>query len=77
MTNQVDRVQPIKSSAKLPSATDLVVIGGGIIGIFTALYANRLGQKVVVIEKGRVACEQSSRNWGWLRQQGRDSDCYG
>ena len=23
-------------------------------------------------EKGRIAGEQSSRNWGWIRQQGRD-----
>jgi glycine/D-amino acid oxidase-like deaminating enzyme len=28
--------------------------------------------RVVVCEKGRVAGEQSSRNWGWVRQQGRD-----
>jgi len=27
---------------------------------------------VVVCEKGFVAGEQSSRNWGWIRQQGRD-----
>jgi glycine/D-amino acid oxidase-like deaminating enzyme len=26
-----------------------------------------------VIEKGYIACEQSSRNWGWCRQTGRDS----
>jgi glycine/D-amino acid oxidase-like deaminating enzyme len=29
---------------------------------------------VVLCEKGRVACEQSSRNWGWIRQLGRDND---
>ena len=28
--------------------------------------------EVVVIEKGRVAGEQSSRNWGFVRKQGRD-----
>jgi glycine/D-amino acid oxidase-like deaminating enzyme len=27
---------------------------------------------VFVVEKGRVAGEQSSRNWGWIRQLGRD-----
>ncbi len=27
---------------------------------------------VVVLEKGEVAAEQSSRNWGWCRQMGRD-----
>ncbi len=28
---------------------------------------------VTLCEKGRVAGEQSSRNWGWVRQQGRDA----
>lgn len=56
----------------VPQAADLVVIGGGIIGICTALYAARGGARVVVLEKGLVAAEQSSRNWGWIRQQGRD-----
>jgi glycine/D-amino acid oxidase-like deaminating enzyme len=27
----------------------------------------------VLCEKGRIAGEQSGRNWGWVRQQGRDS----
>lgn len=65
--NQVPRY-----TSALPAAVDLVVIGGGIIGICTALYAARSGAKVVVLEKGLVAAEQSSRNWGWIRQQGRD-----
>ncbi len=32
----------------------------------------RSGLKVVICEKGRIAGEQSSRNWGWIRQHGRD-----
>lgn len=56
----------------LPQSADLVVIGGGILGISAALYAARAGLSVVVCEKGRVAGEQSSRNWGWIRVQGRD-----
>jgi glycine/D-amino acid oxidase-like deaminating enzyme len=56
----------------LPEQADLVVIGGGILGISAALYAARAGLSVVVCEKGRVAGEQSSRNWGWIRVQGRD-----
>ena len=32
------------------------------------------GHSVFVCEKGRVAGEQSSRNWGWIRQQGRDPE---
>ncbi|CUH76723.1 NAD(P)/FAD-dependent oxidoreductase [Tropicibacter naphthalenivorans] len=58
--------------APLPDAVDLIVIGGGVIGICTALYAARAGLKVLILEKGRVAAEQSSRNWGWIRVQGRD-----
>ena len=57
----------------LPAEVDVVVIGGGVIGVFTALYAVRKGLSVALLEKGLIAGEQSSRNWGWLRQQGRDA----
>lgn len=63
---------PIQYEAELPASTDIVIIGAGIIGIATAWYLSKQGLKVVVCEKGRVAGEQSSRNWGWIRQQGRD-----
>ncbi len=59
-------------SQNQPRSADVVIIGGGIAGITTAWYLNQAGLKVVVCEKGRVAGEQSSRNWGWIRQQGRD-----
>lgn len=55
-----------------PAETECVVIGGGIVGITTALYLAEAGVPVTLCEKGRVAAEQSSRNWGWVRQQGRD-----
>jgi len=48
------------------------VIGGGIIGVSAALVLAERGVAVVVLEKGQVACEQSSRNWGWCRQARRD-----
>ena len=57
-----------------PASADVVVIGGGMIGVCTALFLAREGNKVALLEKGRVAAEQSSRNWGWIRQQGRDPD---
>ena len=63
---------PKQFNDPLPSKTDVVVIGGGIAGICSALYLAQRGVKVVVCEKGRVAGEQSSRNWGWVRQHGRD-----
>ncbi|MEQ6248378.1 FAD-binding oxidoreductase [Sulfitobacter sp. HNIBRBA3233] len=64
--------QPPRYTPDLPQDADLVVIGGGVIGVCTALYAARGGARVVLLEKGLVAAEQSSRNWGWIRQQGRD-----
>lgn len=51
----------------------MIVIGGGIAGISTAWFLAEQGVAVLVCEKGRVAGEQSSRNWGWVRQQGRDA----
>lgn len=63
---------PPEHDGPLPEATDCVVIGGGVIGICAALFLARKGRRVVVLEKGRVAAEQSSRNWGWIRTQGRD-----
>ena len=55
----------IESSPSLPQEADVVVIGGGVVGVFTAYYLARRGVKVALLEKGRVAAEQSSRNWGW------------
>lgn len=58
--------------AALPKEADAVIIGGGIIGICTAYYLAKQGLKPLVLEKGRVAAEQSGRNWGWIRAMGRD-----
>lgn len=70
----ISESHPVTYAGPLPEAADVVVIGGGVIGVCTALYLARAGQKVVLCEKGRIAAEQSSRNWGWIRQQGRDLD---
>lgn len=63
----------VDTSPELPEAADAVVIGGGIVGVFAAYYLARRGMKVALIEKGRIGAEQSSRNWGWCRQQNRDT----
>ncbi len=63
---------PIVFADPLPAEVDVVVIGAGIAGTATAFFLAERGVKVLLCEKGRVAGEQSSRNWGWVRQQGRD-----
>ena len=57
----------------LPDSADVVVIGAGIVGVSAAYWLARGGMKVVLLEKGRIGAEQSSRNWGWCRQQNRDA----
>ena len=64
---------PINYQDRLPQNVDVVVIGAGVIGISTAWFLARQGVSVLVCDKGRVAGEQSSRNWGWIRQQARDA----
>ncbi|TIU01486.1 MAG: FAD-binding oxidoreductase [Mesorhizobium sp.] len=66
-------LQQIETSDELPQSADAVVIGGGIVGVFAAYYLARRGLKVALVEKGRIGAEQSSRNWGWCRQQNRDA----
>lgn len=63
---------PVTFKDPLPSEVDVVIIGGGIAGIMTAWFLQKSGQTVLVCEKGRVAGEQSCRNWGFVRQAGRD-----
>lgn len=70
----INEGNPITYPGPAPDTADVVVIGGGVIGVCTALYLARGGHSVTLLEKGRIAAEQSSRNWGWIRQQGRDPD---
>jgi glycine/D-amino acid oxidase-like deaminating enzyme len=65
-------VQPVVSDEKLPGSADVVVIGGGIAGSAAAYALARKDISVALLDKGRVGGEQTSRNWGWCRQQHRD-----
>ncbi len=69
----ISMAQPARFAGTAPKACDVVVLGGGVIGVMTAWHLAMRGLKVVLCEKGRIAGEQSSRNWGWIRQQGRDT----
>ena len=52
--------------------SEVVVVGAGIVGCASAYFLARRGARVSVIERGPVPGEQSRKNWGFVRQQGRD-----
>ncbi|MBT8102888.1 MAG: FAD-binding oxidoreductase, partial [Gammaproteobacteria bacterium] len=64
---------PLNPPPQVPAAADVVIIGGGIVGVSTAWFLAKRGVNVVLCEKGHIAGEQSGRNWGWVRVQGRDT----
>lgn len=66
-------ITPVQTSPDFPKETTVVVIGAGIVGLTAALTLAERGIPVVVLEKGRVAGEQSSRNLGWCRKMGRSA----
>lgn len=63
---------PVTFQDHLPGKTDVVIVGGGIAGVMTAWFLQKAGKQVLICEKGRIAGEQSCRNWGFVRQAGRD-----
>jgi len=65
--------KPIPPVGRVPAQADVVIIGGGIVGVSTAWFLAGQGVDVVLCEKGHIAGEQSGRNWGWVRVQGRDT----
>lgn len=64
-------ITPVQTGTTLPAATTVVIIGGGIVGLTAALALAERNIPVVLLEKGRLAGEQSSRNLGWVRKTSR------
>src|SRR5437763_11177962 len=58
--------------ADVEREADVVIVGAGIVGWATGYYLARRGVRVVVVERGPAPGEQSRKNWGFVRQQGRD-----
>src|ERR1700730_1517529 len=50
----------------MPERADIVVIGGGILGLAHAWILARKGKRVVLIERGRRATGASVRNFGMI-----------
>ena len=61
----------VETDAGIPARADVVIIGGGIAGISALLSLAEKKVSAVLVEKGQLAGEQSSRNWGFCRTQGR------
>ena len=49
------------------SSADVVVVGGGIVGCAGADHLARRGVRVLLLDKGRIGHEQSTRNMGAVR----------
>jgi len=56
----------------LPRKIDVIIIGSGIMGCAAAYYLAKRGIKSLVLDKGQIASKQSSKAWGFVRQQGRE-----
>jgi len=64
-------IDSLSFADSLPDETDVVVIGGGIIGTSSAYRLAKRGVRVLLLEKDTIAYEQSGRNWGWAENIGR------
>ncbi|MDH2435448.1 FAD-binding oxidoreductase [Pokkaliibacter sp. MBI-7] len=64
-------LEAVKTQDQLPASTEVVIIGGGIVGVTAALVLAERNIPVVLLEKGHIAGEQSSRNLGWIRKTSR------
>lgn len=62
------RAAAFQGDAELPSHTEVVIIGGGIAGVLTAWSLARRGIPVLLCEKAELACESSSRAFGWVSE---------
>lgn len=70
----IPQIVPVHTTSQFPASADVVIIGGGIVGLTAALTLAERGITVVVLEKGRIAAEQSSRNLGWVRKTNRSAE---
>lgn len=61
-------------SASPADTADVIIIGGGIIGTTSAYDLARRGVRVLLLEHGEVGTRQSGKNWGFIRQQGRNPE---
>jgi len=66
------RARRISTDVKLPETVDVAIVGGGVIGAFTAYYLARQGVTVALFEKGAIGGEASGRAQGQVSSAGLD-----
>ncbi len=54
-----------------PTRTDVIVVGGGIMGAATAFFLRKRGRSVALVERGLIGQQASGTNFGNVRRQGR------
>src|SRR5689334_18141693 len=60
----------IDATGPVPGQAEIVIVGGGVVGLAIAYYLARRGlEDVVVVERGYLAEGASGRNGGGVRQQ--------
>ncbi len=60
----------LESTGTVPDRAEIVIVGGGVVGLAIAYYLARRGlEDVVVLERGYLAEGASGRNGGGVRQQ--------
>lgn len=64
--------RPVATEHNPPEAADVVIIGGGIVGVLAAFHLARRGVSVVLCEKGVIAGEASGRAVGQVVSGGLD-----
>jgi glycine/D-amino acid oxidase-like deaminating enzyme len=66
------RPAALDAAAATTRVYDAIVVGAGVIGCSTAYNLAKRGASVLVVDRRGIAAEQSSKSWGFCRQQGRD-----
>lgn len=67
------RARPVVGDTDVPARVDVVVIGGGYVGVCAALTLAERGISVALCDKGVIAGEASGRSVGWIDSQFLDA----
>jgi sarcosine oxidase subunit beta len=58
-------------AGRTPSQSDVIIVGGGIMGAAAAFFLRQRGRSVTLVERGLIGQQASGTNFGNVRRQGR------